>query len=190
MNTPQILSIVASTRPTANGPVIGRWIEAELADRPDLDLTTADLGSIGLPFLDEPHHPSDRTYVHEHTKRWSAIVDRADGFIVITPEYNRGMPAPLKNALDFLYWEWQHKPVGFVSYSGGVSGGTRAVEQAKQIVSTLAMLPVPAMVNLPRIDSLVVDGRFEPPVGAGDTLHGMADRLVDYVAASSMLRAS
>lgn len=188
MTRPKIAAVVTSTRPTRHGPVLGRWVHSELTGRGDLDLTVVDLAAVALPLLDEPHPPADRNYTKDHTKNWSDIVDGADGFIFITPEYNRSMPASLKNALDFLFWEWQYKPVGFVSYSGGVSGGTRAVEMTKQVVTTLGMLPVPEMVNLPRIDSLIDRTIFDPPGGAAAMLHALADKLSLYVEASHVLR--
>lgn len=187
---PHVLIVIASTRPGRNGGLIGRWVESELAGDDGLTVEIADLAEIGLPLLDEPNHPSDRDYTHDHTFRWSALVEGADAFVFVTPEYNRGMPAPLKNALDYLYWEWRHKPAAFVSYSGGVSGGTRAVEMAKLTMTALSMFPVPEMVNLPRIAQLVEDGEFAPPEGAVEALHAMADRLVRHVDVSASLRAA
>ena len=160
----------------------------ELANRPDLQVSLTDLADVGLPLLDEPEPARQRAYVHEHTKAWSNIVDGADGFIIITPEHNRSMPASLKNALDCLYWEWAHKPVGFVSYSGGGSGGVRAVEMTKQVATALSMLPLNEMVNLPNISSLIVDGSFRPPDGANNMLHGLADSLATHLGASRLLR--
>ncbi|GIJ24417.1 FMN reductase [Micromonospora lutea] len=117
----------------------------------------ADLADIGLPLLDEPEHPAQGSYQHEHTRRWSRTVQLADAFVVVTPEYNFGMPAALKNAFDFLYHEWAWKPVAFVSY-GNTSAGTRSVQMAKQVVTTLRMMPVGATVALRLADS-VRDGR-------------------------------
>lgn len=189
MTRPAISAIIASTRPSRHGPAIGRWVVDELSGRHDLDVSLTDLASFRLPVLDEPEPAVNRAYVHEHTKAWSEAIDAADGFIVITPEHNRSMPASLKNALDFLYWEWAHKPVGFVSYSGGGSGGVRAVEMTKQVASALSMLPVNEMVNLPRIGSLIVDGSLHPPAGATEMLHGLADSLAVHLGASRLLRA-
>ncbi len=101
------------------------------------------LADLGLPFLDEEEEPATGIYRHEHTRRWSAMVDAADGFILVTPEYNYGMPASLKNALDYLSREWAWKPVAFVSY-GNTSAGTRSVQHAKQVVTTLRLVPTGA----------------------------------------------
>jgi NAD(P)H-dependent FMN reductase len=88
----------------------------------------ADLAAINLPMADEPNHPRLRQYVHQHTRDWSALIDCADAVVFVTPEYNHGYPATVKNAIDFLYHRWAEKPVGFVSY-GGISAGTRSVQQ-------------------------------------------------------------
>lgn len=187
---PHVLIVVTSTRPSRNADAVAEWVIGELSARDDLTVTVADLRDLGLPLLDEPGHPSDGVYLHDHTKRWSALVDAAAGFVFVVPEYNRGAPGSLKNALDFLYHEWQHKPVGFVSYSGGASGGIRAVEMAKMTMTTLSMLPIPAMVNLPRIADLVDEGTLHPPPGAAAAIGSMATRLVHVVGASACLRAA
>ncbi len=116
-----------------------------------------DLGALALPFLDELEHPSTGVYAHEHTRAWSRRVADADAFVVVTPEYNYGMPAVLKNALDYLYEEWAWKPVAFVSY-GNTSAGTRSVQMTKQVVTTLRMMPIGATVAL-RIGDSIEDGR-------------------------------
>ena len=182
--------IVASTRPHRHGPAIAAWVQESFGHRTDFDLSIVDLADARLPLLDEPLPAKDRAYTHEHTKAWSETIDAADGFIILTPEHNRTIPASLKNALDCLYWEWEHKPVGFVSYSGGPSGGIRAVEMTKQVATALSMLPLNQMVNLPRIDSLIIDGVLDPPDGAARALADLAEMMSRYLVASQMLRAS
>ncbi len=120
----------------------------EVAKHKEFLVEVLDLAEINLPFLDEIHHPRLQKYEHEHTRSWSRQIDSADAFIVVTPEYNYGFPAALKNALDFLYNEWNYKPIGFVSY-GGVAGGTRAVQMLKQVVTAQKMMPLPESVNIP-----------------------------------------
>jgi NAD(P)H-dependent FMN reductase/GNAT superfamily N-acetyltransferase len=146
----RLLVIVASTRPGRLGPAVANWFidaTAERAKELGVAVDVADLAEIGLPLLDEPEHPAAGNYVHDHTRTWSRRVAAADAFLVVTPEYNFGMPATLKNALDYLYAEWAWKPVGFVSY-GNTSAGTRAVQMAKQVVTTLRMVPIGATVAL------------------------------------------
>lgn len=188
MTNHSVTAIVASTRPQRHGPAIATWIQESLAQRADFELSILDLAGAQLPLLDEPHPAMDRAYTHDHTRAWSETIDAADGFILVTPEYNRTIPASLKNALDCLYWEWEHKPVGFVSYSGGPSGGIRAVEMTKQVATALSMLPLNPMVNLARIDSLVVDGVLHPPAGADTALADLANTMSKYLAASELLR--
>jgi NAD(P)H-dependent FMN reductase len=145
---PKLHVILASTRPGRAGEPIADWFFERAVAHGAFDVELVDLAEVALPFMDEPNHPRLRRYTHEHTKAWSALVDRADAFVFVTPEYNYGLTAPLKNAIDFLHFEWQHKPVGFVSY-GGVAAGTRAVQMLKQVVTTLKMLPLFEAVNIP-----------------------------------------
>src|SRR4051794_24197486 len=145
---PNLHVILASTRPGRAGEPIADWFTDRARAHGAFDAELVDLAEVGLPFMDEPNHPRLRRYEHQHTKDWSARIDAADAFVFVTPEYNYGFTAPLKNAIDYLHFEWQHKPVGFVSY-GGVAAGTRAVQMLKQVVTTLKMLPVFEAVNIP-----------------------------------------
>ncbi|MCW3091138.1 MAG: NADPH-dependent reductase [Ferruginibacter sp.] len=140
--------IIASTRPGRKGPSIGAWIHEVAKQHGAFEVTLLDLAIINLPFFDEPFHPRLQKYQHEHTKNWSTVIDNADAFIIVTPEYNFGYTAPLKNALDFLYNEWNYKPIAFVSY-GGVAGGTRCVQMLKQVVTAQKMMPVTEAVQIP-----------------------------------------
>ncbi len=175
----RVLVLVCSTRPGALGPAVGGWLTETLTPRAselDVELVPQAIGDLGLPFLDEEEHPSSGDYRHEHTRRWSAIANAADGFLVVTPEYNYGMPATLKNALDYLGREWAWKPVGFVSY-GNTSAGTRAVQHAKQVVSTLRMVPLGATVAM-RISDATEQGRVRPDTGLEAAAVGVLDELV------------
>ena len=147
--------VIASTRPGRVGPTIAEWFVAQVPHGLGFEVEVIDLAAVGLPLLDEPHHPSERHYLYEHTRRWSASVDAADAFVLVMPEYNVGFTAPLKNALDYLYSEWHHKPVGFVSY-GMTSAGLRAVEMLKPVLVSLKMIPVHDAVSVPlrlRVDA-------------------------------------
>jgi NAD(P)H-dependent FMN reductase len=145
---PTLMVIIGSTRPGRAGLPIAQWFTQRAIEHGAFEVSVVDLAELKLPFLDEPNHPRFRQYVHQHTKDWSALVDAADAFVIVTPEYNYGFTAPVKNALDYLNQEWKDKPVGFVSY-GGIAAGTRAVQQLKQVVTTLKMLPVFESVNIP-----------------------------------------
>lgn len=121
-----------------------------------------DLAEINLPLMDEPHHPRLGQYKHQHTKDWSARIEQADAFIIVLAEYNYGIPAPIKNAIDYLFKEWAYKPVGIVSY-GGVSGGLRSAQMLKQVVTTLHMMPLSQGVTIQFIAQYInEEGEFVP----------------------------
>jgi len=143
-----IAIIVGSTRPGRNGAAVASWVHRQAAARTAASYEIVDLDEVNLPLLDERIPALLGSYEHQHTKDWSMTVDRADAFVFVTPEYNYGFNAVLKNAIDFLHQEWQHKPVGFVSY-GGVAAGTRAVQAIKPIANVLKMTPVPEAVVIP-----------------------------------------
>jgi NAD(P)H-dependent FMN reductase len=106
--------IVASTRPTRVGPLVGKWVQERAVEHGKFDIELLDLVKFNLPLYDEPKHPSLQQYEHDHTKRWSASVAAADAFVIVTPEFNYGPPPSLVNAFDYVYKE----PAGFVSYGG------------------------------------------------------------------------
>ena len=151
--------IVGSVRPGRIGLSIGEWVKQTTEGDWDVDLV--DLVELGLPFMDEPNHPSKRQYTKQHTFDWSARVDAADAIILVTPEYNHSFSPALKNAIDFLSQEWWRKPVGFVSY-GGVSGGTRGVTALEPVITGVGMVRAGAGVEIPFAGKQVSDGIFEP----------------------------
>ncbi|MDX3638121.1 NAD(P)H-dependent oxidoreductase [Streptomyces sp. MB09-02B] len=160
--TPMTLTtVVASTRPGRVGRSVADWFTTRAAEYDRFESHTVDLRELALPFFDEPHPPALRRYTQGHTREWSRIVEASDAFVFVTPEYNGGFPAPLKNAWDYLVVEWQHKPAAFVSY-GGVSAGTRAVQMGKQVVANLRMLPIGPTVSIPFVNELVEEGAFRP----------------------------
>ncbi|MEI5574471.1 NADPH-dependent FMN reductase [Streptomyces brasiliscabiei] len=156
-----LTTVVASTRPGRVGRSVADWFTTRAAEDDRFESHTVDLRELALPFFDEPHPPALRQYTQGHTREWSRIVEASDAFVFVTPEYNGGFPAPLKNAWDYLVVEWQHKPAAFVSY-GGVSAGTRAVQMGKQVVANLRMLPIGPTVSIPFVNELVEDGAFRP----------------------------
>jgi NAD(P)H-dependent FMN reductase len=168
--------VIASTRPGRTGLPVADWFTGVARTHGAFDVRTVDLAEVALPFFDEPEHPSTRSYRHEHTREWSRTVDAADAFVFVMPEYNYGFNAPLKNALDFLYHEWQYKPVGFVSY-GGTSAGTRAVQMIKQVVTTLRMYPLNDAVAIPTRQRLDPAGILHPDQAMTDAAAGMLDEL-------------
>jgi NAD(P)H-dependent FMN reductase len=129
--------IIGSTRPGRVGPQIATWVVDNLPKKPGLDYEIVDIKDWGLPIFDEAAHPSINQYQHKHTKAWGAKVSEADAYIWLTPEYNAGYPASLKNAIDYLYHEWQNKPLMIISY--GIGGGTSASAQLRQVGERLKM---------------------------------------------------
>lgn len=172
---PRLAVIIASNRPGRVAEPVAEWFTEVARQHGGFDVDVLDLARIGLPFMDEPSHPRLRQYEHEHTRAWSARVESADAFVIVTPEYNYGMPAILKNALDYLHHEWAYKPVAFVSY-GGVSAGTRAVQMAKQVVTTLRMFPIPEAVSIPFVFQLLDDERRLVP---NEVMSGAAKAVLD-----------
>ncbi len=179
MARPRLAVVVASTRPGRVGPAFGRWFTGRVAEHGAFDGTLVDLAEVALPFLDEPEHPKLRRYAHAHTRAWSALVDACDAFVLVTPEYNHGYNAVLKNALDFLHHEWADKAVGFVSYSGGVAAGTRAVQQLKPVLTCLRMVCVYETVAIPFCERHLRD---DGTVGEDGVLAPAADAMLDELA--------
>ena len=158
MPKPLLQIIIGSTRPGRVGPSVAEWIAAAARAHGRFDVEVVDLAEVNLPMFNEPRHPRLREYEHQHTKNWSAIIDRADAFVFVVPEYNYGFNAATKNAIDYLNHEWRYKPVGFASY-GGVAAGTRAVQQLKQVMTTLKMVPLFEAVNIPFVQQFLDEAR-------------------------------
>ena len=123
--------IIGSTRPGRVGPQIAQWLISNLSIDTNGEYEIVDIADFKLPIFDERIHPSLNQYEHTHTKTWSQKIKSADAYIFLTPEYNAGYPASLKNAIDYLYHEWQDKPVMIASY--GVGGGPTASAQLRQV---------------------------------------------------------
>jgi NAD(P)H-dependent FMN reductase len=178
MSKPTLTIVIGSTRPGRVGPKFATWFRSLAIAHDGFDVELVDLAQLNLPFLDEPSHPRLRQYVHQHTIDWSRTVERSDAFVFVTPEYNFGYSAALKNAIDYLSQEWADKAVGFVSY-GGVAGGTRAVQQLKQVVTALKMIPVAESVNLPFFTQFIDDSGTVQP---NDVMTRSADAMLDELA--------
>ncbi|HVB51644.1 MAG TPA: NAD(P)H-dependent oxidoreductase [Acidimicrobiales bacterium] len=138
LSRPVLAVIIGSTRPGRAGEPIARWFYDLAVAHGGFDVELVDLAEVNLPIYDEPVQPVRRTYAHDHTKRWSERVERADAFVFVIPEYNHGLNAAIKNAVDFLYHEWRYKPFGVVSY-GGASKGLRAAQALTPSLVALRM---------------------------------------------------
>ena len=180
--------IIASTRPGRAGLPIGTWFLERAKEHARFDVALADLKEVNLPFLDEPKHPRLKQYEHEHTKAWSARVEAADAFVIVTPEYNFGSPPALVNALDYLYTEWSYKPAAFVSY-GGISGGTHSVVMTKQLLCALKMVPIVEAVSIPFFSNhMSKEGAFAGTESLEKAANAMLDELHRWAEALRPMR--
>ena len=153
--------ITATVRPSRKGPIITEWVAEKARQHGAFAVEVLDLQTINLPLMNEPHHPAQQQYEHEHTRRWSAKIDEADAFLFVTAEYNFCYPAPLQNALEYLVKEWGYKAAGIVSY-GGVSAGTRAWNALKSDLPAYRVVPLVEAVNIPFFTEFIQDDKFVP----------------------------
>lgn len=182
--------IVGSTRPNRGGIHVARWLMRLTAEHPEVTWELVDLKEVNLPLLDEPDLPSRGNYTKDHTKKWSAIVNGADGFVWVHPEYNHSVSAALKNALDFLWVEWHYKPVAFVSY-GAEAGGSRAAEVLRGTAAGLKMFDLRDQVVLSNYQQyLAEDGTFTPGPLQIKAAHSMLKELAFWAAQLQLARAA
>ncbi len=178
--------IIGSTRPNRNGPHVARWVHEQASRRDDATFEVVDLRDHPLPHLDEPVPPMFGPSANQHTRDWAARIAPFDGFVIVTPEYNGGMPGVLKNAIDHACAEWTDKAVGFVSY--GVSGGARAVAQLRTVCSALGMADVSRPVELSLFTDFENNTTFVPGERPTATLTTMLDQVVAWSTALAPLR--
>lgn len=133
--------VVGTTRPGRLGIEIAHWVEKTAKERGDAEFELVDLADYALPLFDEPTVPRLGSYRNDHTRAWSAKIDELDGFVFVTPEYNWSIPAALKNAIDFIYREWNNKAAGIVGYGSNVRGA-RAIDHLRLIAGAVQMSTV------------------------------------------------
>lgn len=146
--------------------------------RTDAEYELVDVADYDLPLLDEPLPPAMGRYSKPHTKRWAGTISGFDGFVVVTPEYNHGIPGALKNAIDFLFAEWNNKAAAFVGY--GSAGGVRAVEHLRTVMAELMVATVRAQVMLSLRDDFERYADFKPRPFQEQNLDAMVDQLVAW----------
>jgi NAD(P)H-dependent FMN reductase len=187
---PKLHVIVSSTRPSRLGPSVARWFEGFARQHGGFEPVLVDLADFNLPVYDEPKHPLTRQYQHEHTKRWSESVAAADAYAFVMPEYNYFPPPSLVNALDYLVAEWTYKPAGLVSY-GGVSGGLRAAQAVKLLLTALKIMPIPEGVAVLNFQQFLDEsGTFRPNELVEKSATTMLGELVRWAEALKPLRAA
>jgi NAD(P)H-dependent FMN reductase len=186
---PLIQIIIGSTRARRAGEPVAKWLAQLATARGDLTAELVDLATMELPWLTSSTPPADERR-EQGAQEWAARIAAADGYVLVTSEYNHGYAAPLKNALDLLFAEWARKPVAFLSY-GGASGGVRAVEQLRQVAVELDMVPLRRHVAIPAIFRRLDQQRnlIDPPVNEAqvmlDDLVWWASMLADARLASA-----
>ncbi len=178
--------IVGSTRPGRKAAAVAQWAYDLLKSRKDAEFEIVDIDDYKLPLLDEPVPPLMGQYSKPHTKTWSAKIASLDAFIFVTPEYNHGTSAALKNAIDFLFREWNDKAAGFIAY--GSAGGVRAVENLRLVMGEIKVAPVRAQVMLSLYTDFENFTIFKPREHHEKTLHAVADEVIAWGGALKWLR--
>jgi NAD(P)H-dependent FMN reductase len=178
--------ILGSTRPNRIGEAVAQWVHRLANARGDADYELVDIKAFNLPLLDEPIPPSQGKYSQSHTKAWAAKIATFDAFVFVTPEYNHSTSGALKNAIDFLYKEWNNKAAGFVSY--GSAGGVRAVETLRLIMAELQIADVRAQVMLSLSTDFENYSTFKPASQHEGTLKMMLDQLLLWGGAMRTVR--
>ncbi len=175
--------IIGSTRPGRKGLDVANWVYSIAAKRSDATFELLDLLAFNLPVLDEP---SPHQHSKAHTKTWADKVQACDGYVFVTPEYNHATSGALKNAIDFLYPEWNNKAAGFVGYGG--SGGARAIENLRLIMGELQVADVRAQVQLSLLTDFENFTTFRPVSVQEQYVNTMLDQVVAWSSALKSLR--
>ena len=179
--------IVGSTRPGRKADAVARWVYDIASKRKDAEYELVDIQDFSLPLLDEPIPPSMGQYTQPHTKTWAAKIDSLDAYVFVTPEYKHGISGALKNAIDFLYREWNNKAAGFVSY--GSAGGARAVEQLRLVMGELMVADVRAQVMLSLFTDFEGFSKFKPDPRHVAAVNTMLDQVIAWGTALKSMRA-
>ena len=182
----RIAIVLGSTRPGRLGKAVADWVQSRASERGDATFDVLDVADFDLPLLDEPLPPSLGRYSLGHPQAWAEAVDGFDRSIFVPGEYNHSIPGALKNAVDYLYKEWNNKAAGFVSY--GSSGGIRAVEHFRGVAAELQMADVRAQVALPLATEFVNYRAFVPTEAAEQSLQILFDQVVAWAGALKTLR--
>ncbi len=178
--------VIGSTRPGRNAEQVAHWVFENAKKRGDAHYELVDLKDFNLPLLDEPVPPSMGKYSKPHTKAWAEKVASLDAFVFVSPEYNHGMSGALKNAIDFVYAEWNNKAAGFVSF--GSAGGARAVEQLRGVMGEVQVADVRQQVLFSLYNDFENFSVLKPNAMHETTLATLLDQLVAWGGAMKKLR--
>jgi NAD(P)H-dependent FMN reductase len=182
----KVAIILGSTRPGRNGEAVARWVYEIAKKRSDAEFELVDLLDYDLPLLDEPVPPSLGQYSKPHTKTWAAKIESFDAYVFVTPEYNHATSGALKNAIDYLFKEWNNKVAGFVGY--GSAGGVRAVEHLRLVMGELMVADVRAQVALSLYTDFENFSVFKPAPDREKSVNAMLDQVFAWGAALKRLR--
>jgi NAD(P)H-dependent FMN reductase len=182
----KVAIILGSTRPGRKGEAVARWVYEIAKKRSDAEFELVDLLDYDLPLLDEPVPPSLGQYSKPHTRTWAAKVDSFDAYVFVTPEYNHGTSGALKNAIDYLFKEWNNKVAGFVGYGG--AGGVRAVEHLRLVMGELMVADVRAQVALSLYTDFENFSVFKPAPHQEESVNAMLDQVIAWGGALKRLR--
>jgi NAD(P)H-dependent FMN reductase len=182
----KIAIILGSTRPGRNGEAVSQWTYDIAKKRKDADFELIDIRDFELPLLDEPIPPSMGQYSKDHTKRWAAKINSFDAYVFVTAEYNHGIPGALKNAIDFLFKEWNNKVAGFVSY--GSAGGVRAVEQLRLVMAEVKVATIRSQVQLSLFTDFENFSKFNPSPYHEKSANTMLDEVIGWAKALKEFR--
>jgi NAD(P)H-dependent FMN reductase len=178
--------IIGSTRPGRKAEAVAKWVHEIAARRTDATFEVVDIAAFDLPLLDEPMPPMMHQYTKPHTQAWAEKIASFDAFVFVTPEYNHGTSGALKNAIDYLFREWNDKAAGFVGYGG--AGGTRAVESLRLVMGELKVADVRAQVALSLYTDFESFTTFKPAPQQEKAVNAMLDDLLPWGEALKSLR--
>jgi NAD(P)H-dependent FMN reductase len=182
----KIAIILGSTRPGRNGAAVADWVVDRAAARTPAHYELVDLADHPLPHLDEAMPPTMGQYAREHTQAWAKTIGSYDGYIFVTPEYNHSTSGVLKNAIDYLYAEWNNKAAAFVSY--GSLGGARAIEHLRAILSELQVAHVRQQLSFSMFTDFENFSTFAPGPQHADAAVVMFDQLESWTEAMKAVR--
>jgi NAD(P)H-dependent FMN reductase len=182
----KIAVIIGSTRPGRVGESVAKWVYELAKKRTEAEFELVDINDFNLPLLDEPVPPIMGQYSKPHTKVWAAKIGSFDGYVFVTPEYNHGISGALKNAIDFLFREWNDKSAGFVSYGG--AGGVRAVEHLRLVMAEVQVATVRNQVALSLFTDFENYTNFKPAAHHEKSVSQMLDQLIAWSGALKSLR--
>lgn len=184
----RVAIILGSTRPGRNGEAVAKWVFEIAQKRTDAEFELVDVAAFNLPLLDEAMPPSMGQYSKQHTKDWAAKIASFDAFVFVTPEYNHSTSGALKNAIDFLYAEWNNKAAGFVSY--GSASGVRSVEHLRLIMAELQVADVREQVALSLFTDFENFSVFKPAPFHEQKVNAMLNQVISWGNALKQVRES